>query len=187
MNERKHFNYLHIICGTITLALLCVSVFVFPNAFGRLLESGRDLGLSIAYYFCELFGIEYSFTPTVIELPKIPFFPSYGGANSPSTFLPNTWTGFQSNWSAYWQLWVTKDNFFSYLVTVEDTVFQGCKFIIIVFPLVLVFILLFRRYLKKQNNDYNKDSKFLQGFKIAIKYTYRPVKNWVLGLISFIR
>ena len=30
-------------------------------------EACKDFGLSVAYYFCELFGIDYSFTPTVTE------------------------------------------------------------------------------------------------------------------------
>ncbi len=184
---KKRFNYRHIICIAITLAFISVSVFVFPNAFGRIIEAFRDFGLSVAFYFCELFGIEYGFTPTVTELPKIPFFPSYGGENSPSTPLPDTWTGFQSNWAVYWQLWVNKDNFLNYLSFICDVLFVVCKILIIVLPLILFLLWWFKRYLKKQNNDYNKDSKPLRAFKQIVYYTYRPVRIWLIGFITFIR
>ena len=183
----RRFNYCHLICIAITLAFLCVSVFVFPNALGRLIEGGRDFGLSVAYYFCEMFGIEYSFTPTVTELPKIPLFPSYGGANSPSTSLPDTWTGFKYNWSVYWQLWANKNNFLSYLSSVGNVLFVVCKVLIIVLPLVFVLLWWLRQYLKKHNNDYDKDSRPLRAFKKFSYYTYRPVRIWLIGFIGFVR
>ena len=99
MNERR-FNYRHLICIAITLAFICVSVFVFPNALGRIIEGGRDFGLSVAYYFCEIFGIEYGFTPTVNNSPKFPFFPSYGN-DTPATALPDNVQGFKDNWGVY--------------------------------------------------------------------------------------
>ncbi len=181
----RRFNYRHIICIAITLAFLCVSVFVFPNALGRLIESGRDFGLSVAYYFCELFGIENGITPTVNDYPKFPFFPSYGG-DSPVTSLPDNVQAFKNNWGIYWQLWTNKENFFGYLDFVGNLLFTLCKVIIIALPFVLVMVLLFKRYLKTENNDYNKDSKPLRVFKTVTKYTVRPVISWVKGLISFI-
>ena len=66
-------DYRHYICAVITLVfLLCWTL--FPNALGRLVESMRDFGVSLAYYVCELFGIEHGITPTVNDLPKVPFF-----------------------------------------------------------------------------------------------------------------
>ncbi len=181
----RRFNYRHIICIAITLAFLCVSVFVFPNALGRLIESGRDFGLSVAYYFCELFGIEHDITPTVNDYPKFPFFPSYGG-DSPVTSLPDNVQGFKDNWGIYWQLWTDKENFFGYLDFIGNLLFTLCKIVIIALPIVLIMVWLFKRYLKKENNDYNKDSKPLRVFKTVTKYTVRPVISWVKGLISFI-
>ena len=101
MSKRK-FNYRHIICIAITLGFLACSVFLFPNALGRLIEGGRDFGLSVAYYFCEIFGIKHGISPTVNDLPQIPFFsflaPSAPSEPSlPSTVLPNTWEQFQAN------------------------------------------------------------------------------------------
>lgn len=182
---KRRFNYRHIVCIMITPAFICVSVFVFPNALGRLIESGRDFGLSVAYYFCEIFGIEYSFTPTVNNYPKYPFFPSYGN-NSPATSLPDNVQGFKDNWGVYWQFWADKENFYGYLDFVGGMLFTLCKIIIIALPFVLVFFLLFRRYLKTENNKYDKDSRPLKAFKWLTAHTYRPVKAWVIELVTFI-
>ncbi len=53
--------------------------------------------------------------------------------------------------------------------------------------LLLIVIILFKLQLKKENNDYDKDSKPLKVFKTAIKYTYIPVKKWVISFVSFIK
>ena len=60
-----HFRdkYLHYVCAIITLGLIALGFFRFPNAIGRLVESCRDLGLSVAYTFCDLCGIETEITP----------------------------------------------------------------------------------------------------------------------------
>lgn len=173
--EKKKFDYRHIVFVVITLGFISCSIFVFPNAFWRLLEGGRDLGLSIAYYFCELAQIEYGFTPTVNTLPSI----------VPSAFLPETWEGFTAKWSAYWRLWIGKDNFYSYLIFLGKGLIFVSQAIIVAVPFVLLLILWFRGLLKKQNNDYNKDSLPLRLWKGVSKHIYSPVKNWIVGLIEF--
>ena len=99
------FDYRHIICILITLGFLSVSFFVFQEALGRIIESFRDFGLSVAFIFCELFGIENNIQSTVNSLPKVPYFPNYGGENTPITSLPDTWGGFKTNFVSFWKLW----------------------------------------------------------------------------------
>lgn len=186
MNRR--FDYRHILCILITIGFLACGVFVFPAAFGRLIEGGRDFGLSVAYYFCEVFGISHSITPTVNDLPQIPFFPSIPVEPSePATPLPDTWDGFTSKWAIYWGLWATMDNFTGYLTYLCNVLFTLCKVLIIALPFVLILYIWLNRYLKKQNNDYDKDSRPLRIFKWLVAHTYRPVKAWVVGFITFIK
>ncbi len=186
MNGR--FNYRHIICILITIGFLACGVFVFSFALGRLIEGGRDFGLSVAYYFCEVFGIPHSITPTVNNLPQVPFFPSVPDMPStPTTTLPNTWDGFKVNWAAYWRLWATMDNFTGYLSYLGDVLFTLCKVLVIALPFVLILYLGLNRYLKKYNNDYDKDSRPLKVFKWLTAYIYTPVKTWLIELYGFIR
>lgn len=192
--KRKiRINYRHYICVAITIGFLLCSIFVFPNALGRVIESGRDFGLSIAYYFCSLFGISYNFTPTVNEYPKIPFFsPSAPSVPSetpvePSAPLPSTWDGFAANWGDYWRLWSTTENFTNYLSFLGNVLEIIVMGIIIIIPFVLLFTALFRRAMKKKNNNYNKDSRPLRAWKKVVQYTYIPVKYWLVRTFLFIR
>lgn len=185
-NEKKRFDYRHIICIAITLGCLACSVFLYSGALGRLIEGGRDFGLSIGYYFCELFSIEHNITPTVNNLPKIPFF-DFIQTPAPSTPFPGTAEGFQSNWSAYWRLWATMDNFTGYLSFLGNLLYNLCYGLIIVLPFVLAVYVWLKRYLKKENNDYDKDSRPLKACKWLTAHTYRPVKQWLTGLWAFIK
>lgn len=193
MRRLRRFNYLHIVCIAITLGFIACSIFVFPNALGRLIEGGRDFGLSIAYYFCELFGIDYTFTPTVNDYPRTPFFPVSPAPPAPSdpaipsAPLPSTWDGFKANWAAYWRLWADADNFTGYLSFLGNGLYLLCKALIVLIPFIVLAIVLFRHAMKKQNNDYNKDSRPLRAWKTVIKYTYLPAKRWLAGLWAFIK
>ena len=64
----KKANYA--ITVIISLAFLAFGA-VFWQSYLRFVETCRDLGLSVAYYFCELFGVEYAFTPTVTEYSAV--------------------------------------------------------------------------------------------------------------------
>lgn len=184
VNRLKIIN--HIICVAIMLGILLLGVFVFSNALGRIVESMRDLGTSIGFFFAETFGMEHSITPTVNELAKIPFFDFPISGGTPSTSLPDTWTGFTSSWTAYWRLWATSDNFTGYIGFLYYVLFWACMTVVIVLPFALLIYIYLGRYTKKQNNDYDKDSKPLCAFKWLTAHTYYPVRDFIYRLIYFI-
>lgn len=174
----KSLDYRNYICIAITLGFAACAVFLFPAAFGRIIESFRDFGLSIAYYFCELFFIPHDITPTVNDLPAI---------GSGPVFIPDTYEGFAENWQRYWQLWASKENFFAYLGALLDGLYNISKFVIIVIPFILLLFIVISNYFKRQNNDFDKDSRPLAFFKKAAKYTYIPVKGWLQNFVAFVR
>ena len=194
MKAERKIDYRHIICILITLGFVALGILRFFGCVGRIIESVRDCGLSVAYYFCEIFEIPHHITPTVNELPKIPFFDFPSQTPDvptvpvvPSVPLPDNWEKFKINWSAYWRLWATKENFFGYLSAVGNALYIFSKVIVIIIPFVLLMWLLLRRMLKTQNNDYDKDSKPLVAFKRITAHTYTPVKTWLIGFVGFIR
>lgn len=194
MKAERKIDYRHIICILITLGFVALGIFRFFGCVGRIIESVRDCGLSVAYYFCEIFEIPHHITPTVNELPKIPFFDFPSQTPDvptvpvvPSVPLPDNWEKFKINWSAYWRLWATKENFFGYLSAVGNALYIFSKVIVIIIPFVLLMWLLLRRMLKTQNNDYDKDSKPLVAFKRITAHTYTPVKTWLIGFVSFVK
>ena len=113
----------HYICVGLTLGSLLCSV-CFPYAWGRLLESFRDIGTSFAYFFLEsinnisewFFGdvvhIDHGVTATVNGLPK------YSGA----ALLPLEWVQFVANWKEYWRQWADIENFAAYLLSPRSRV-----------------------------------------------------------------
>ena len=68
--KKTHAYYL---CGIITVCVVVLSAFCFPNSIGRLIESCRDFGLSFVYYISELLELELVVTPTVCDLPDYDF------------------------------------------------------------------------------------------------------------------
>lgn len=194
MKAERKIDYRHIICILITLGFVALGIFRFFGCIGRIIESVRDCGLSIAYYFCEIFEIPHHITPTVNELPKIPFFdfpsqtpdvPTVPAV--PSVPIPDNWEKFKINWSAYWRLWATKENFFGYLSAVGNVLYIFSKVIVIIIPFILLVWLLLRCILKTQNNDYDKDSEPLTIFKRITAHTYTPIKTWLIGFFAFVK
>lgn len=175
-------DYRHYICIAIIIGSLLCTAFLFTNAINRVIESFRDFGISIAYYFCELAGIDHKLTITVTQLPSLSLFPTVGSA---TVDFPETWANFKVQFSAYWQLFADKYNFFGYLSDLGDILYLVCNLILLIVPLILVFYILFDRIFHTQNNNYDKDSKPLKVFKIVTK-PYRPVKGWVLSFVEFV-
>ena len=175
----RKINYRHYICILITVGFILCSIFCFPYALRRLAESFKDFGLSIAYYFTELLGFDVGINVTVNDFSKLPFEMPFG--------LPETWEEFKVLWSAYWDKVFTVDNLKSYFNYLGDKAYYIAMALLLLLPLIILFVFLFRRYFDKQNNDYNKDTKALIRFKHFISKVVLPVKNWILSFFDFIK
>lgn len=177
MTRKREWNYRHVLCIAVTLCFLACSVFVFPSAFYRVVESLRDFALSIAYYVTETFGFEDAVQVTVNGLPK---------GDTTQGVLPGTYSEFKVAWKAYWKLWADKDNFLGYLMLLGVIIVSVAQVLTIVPLFIVMCKLCFNRYLRKENNDYGKESKTLQGFKKVVRHTYAPVKKWCVSFWHFL-
>ena len=175
----KRINYRHFICLGITVLSVLLAVFCFPYAFGRLIESFKDFGISCVYYFQELFLDGATVNATVTEMSKYPLKLPFN--------LPNNWEEFKLFWSKYWQVFISKEIFLAYLEQTGLFIVNFCKILLLIMPVVLVIYLLFNRILSTQNNDYNEDTKQLKRFKKLVSVTYVPVKKWIKNFISFVK
>lgn len=176
--KKIKFDFRHYICIYITLFSVLCSIYVFPYAFDRLIESVRDFGLSIAFYFTELLGFNGSIIPTVNNFSSQPFVVPFG--------LPETWEEFQILWHDYWGRIFTKENFFGYTDKLLLVLYIISQVLLLVLPLFLIFFLLFKRYFEKHNNDYNKDSKSLIRLKNFIT-KLKPIFASIKGFFYFIK
>ena len=178
-------NYRHYICIAITLGFVACAVLLFPNAPGRVIESVRDFGLSAAYWFFESIGLKHEIIPTVTDMPVFPFFEQWGNA-APTTDLAESFDGFQSQWGAYWGKWASLPNFQRYLYSLLRGLYYFSQTILFILPFILAFVLLFKRYMKNENNNYNKDSMPLKVFKKVTK-PYGSIKAWIIDLALFVK
>lgn len=180
----RKVDYRHFLCAAITLGFIACGVFIFPNAICRIAESGRDVGISTAYLFTELFTSGDKVALTVNDMPSWQLTES---RFAPLDFLPNTWEEFETKWSLYWDAVFSKVMFLRYIVFVVKTITYVATAVGL-FPLFWgVFFYFFKRYISKKNNSNGEDSKGVRRWKRIFDYTYRPVKAWLVEFVGFIR
>ena len=166
------------VTAIISLAFVVLGIFVFGQSYVRFAESCRDFGLSVAYYFCELVGIDYSFTPTVTE---------YSGVLQWEILLPSDWDGFTASAKEYFALLIDGENFAGYWSAVGNVLVVVAKVIAVLLPCVIVLILVIYRMYRQGNTKHNQDTKPLRVFKAISKYTYQPLKRAVLSYRDYLQ
>lgn len=182
----KKINYRHYIAVALTL---CVGAlyFRFPYALGRLIESFRDFGVSIGYYFLELFGNGATFSATVNDYPKVPFFSSGLSEHTPSFTMPESFEAFKIDFFTYWQTFISKDNLFRYFCALGDLLYYVSYGLLILIPLILVLVFSIKRSGNTVNTDHGKESAALRAFKRIVSKTYIPVKRRVTEFVAFLK
>ncbi len=179
----KSIDYRHYICLAITIGFLLCTLLVFSSAIGRIIEALRDLGLSVAYYFCTLCGIDSGITPTVNSFPK-PF--EWLPDISPVPLLPESWAAFKVSFVEFWRLFADKSNFTGYVPHIIKDILI---IVIIAIPILIVLFvlkLLISKYTRTECPE-TKDSKPLKAFKKLSARTYQPVKLWLQSFWEFLK
>ena len=180
-------NYRHIICLSVTIITVTLGVFVFNGSVWRLLESVWDLLTSLAYWFLGMFGFYDVFKPNVIELPSLPPWFGYFPTNVPKIFLPETWEMLGEWFERYWQIWIDWRCFLDYVLFLLELILYTFSYAYNFIVLFLVGYLLFRLYLKKINNDDDKESNALKCFKKMQDNVFSPIRRFFVSLFVFVR
>ena len=165
-----------IISVIISLVFLALGA-VFWQSYLRFGEACRDLGLSVAHYFCELFGIDYFFTPTVTE---------YSAVMQWDVLLPSDFAGFTDAAGRFFSLLISGENFAGYWMKVGNVMVVVAKVIAILLPCVLVLWLVLWRMYRHGNIDHNRDTVPLKVFKRLARWTYQPIKRAILSYRDYL-
>ena len=173
---RKVLNIILTVLLTVGLALL--GAFVFRSSYIRLGYACKDFGLSVGFYFCEMFGISHNITPTVNVISEVQL---------PQITLPTDIDGFKDNTSQYFSLLLSSYNFNGWLSHISGVTADFAKILVIILPCIVAFIIIIKALYKRENNNYGKDTVPLRVFKRVAKYTYLPIKRFVKGYAVFIR
>lgn len=202
--RRRNYYY---VCTFITLGILALGIFYFPNAVGRLVESCRDFGNAVSYAFCDFFDIQRDVDVTVNYLPdyaflnvKVWFLRMIGKTSDeslsvPSTFLPMEWETFKIVWSLYWDLLLDEVNFLSYLyylASALDWTILSIMFLPILFVILKkLFVRYYFREKRRKENDPQEmpvtDSKPLRGWHWFYFTVISRIWWWFVGLFHFIK
>ena len=170
----RRFN----IAVTVIISLAFVALgAVFWQSYVRFGEACRDFGLSAVYYFCELIGIDYSFTPTVTE---------YSDVLQWDIILPSDLEGFTASAGNFFSLLIDGENFASYWSAVGNVMLVVAKVIAVLLPCVLVLWLVLWRMYRHGNTDHNRDTVPLRIFKAIASKTYQPIKRAVLSYREYL-
>ena len=151
---------------------------VFGQSYLRFGEACRDFSLSVAYYFCELFGMEYAFIPTVTE---------YSAVLQWDILLPSDFAGFTDAAGKYFSLLISGENFSGYWSAVGRVLGIIAKVLIIALPCVLLLVVIVRAIYRRPNTKHNHDTLPLRVFKWLAKRTYQPIKRGIKSYLAFLR
>ena len=158
--------------------MVLLGVFVFGASYLRFGESIRDLALSLAYYFCRVFGIESSIAPTVN---------GYSEVLTWKTVLPEDFGAVSEQAVDYLSLLFDAENFARWVNAVAGFLGTAAKVLMIALPCVLILGMLIRRLYRSGNTKHNRDTVPLKVFKGIAKATYQPIKRFVLSYRAFLR
>ena len=156
----------------VSFAFVLLGVFVFSSSYLRFWETMTEFGQSIAFYFCEIFGIEHNIVPSVNA-------PSHVVGNMIK--LPDNLDGFKENTQSYLSLLFSGQNFVGWWGTVTGTLATLSKVLVLLLPCAVGLWFVIRWLYGRSNRRHNKDTVPLVVFKFISRCTYQPIKQFVRG------
>lgn len=166
------------VTALISIVFVLLGVFVFSSSYLRFGETCEEFGTSIAFYFCEMFGIEHNIA---------------SGVNAPSKVvgneikLPDNFEGFKENTQSYFSLLFDGQNLLSWGRSVAGTLDTVSRILVLILPCLILVWFLIKRLYGKSNRRHNKDTVPLTVFKFLSRCTYQPLKRFVRGYACFLR
>lgn len=162
----------------LTVAFILLGVFVFRLSYCRTIEGLIDLYGSFKYYFCVLFGFPVDGIPSVAERSKVLNW---------DVILPADFETFKANFISFCRLFISEENFLSWLNSTGGKAGVWAKIFVILLPCILAVIIAIKRLYAKGNTKHNVDTIPLRIFKKISAVTYQPTKRFICSYIDFLR
>ena len=162
----------------LTIAFILLGAFVFRVAYCRTFEALIDLYSSFKYYFCVLFGFLVDGVPSVAERSNVLKW---------DVILPADFETFKANCISFFRLFISKENFLSWLSETGQKTGKISKIIIIVLPCILALLIALKTLYKKHNTKHNIDTLPLRVYKAVTRYTTEPLKRFVRQYAAFVK
>ena len=180
MNATKRINWFKTICSLISLTFLLLGM-LFVNSLPRLLESIRDLALSIVYYLFGIFSSKENPIPaTVTTMPSWEFVePRWVTVGT----FPFTWNEFVSLSGDFARLLFNKQNFVNYFSSIGNKLYYTSKFLLVLMPLAVLIILKLRSYTNVRFNKRNVKSEQLKRYE---NFKYKKLYPFIAKIKDFV-
>lgn len=162
----------------LTIAFILLGAFVFRVAYCRTIEALIDLYGSFKYYFCVLFGFPVDGIPSVAERSKVLNW---------DVILPADFETFKANCISFFRLFISEENFLSWLNSAGGKADVLAKIFVILLPCILAVIIAIKQLYAKGNTKHNVDTVPLRVFKKISAVTYQPTKRFICSYIDFLR
>lgn len=165
----------HIVSAAVLVGSLLFSVFYFRAVFFRTIQSFKDFGLSVAYYFTQLSGFEGLITPTVGEIP-----------NNATEVLPFQPSEFITGLKAYGKTLISKENAEAFFLGLSKGLSTFSKAAILILPVLILLWVLIKNSYRRPNNNYNADTKPLRVYKKIEAATWGRCKTFFKSYADFL-
>ena len=173
---------LHIVLSVIiTVAFVCIGIFWCTKSYERLWEAFCELGVSLKFYFCEIFGIEQSVSPSE------PVIPPSNVLDGELSVLPATPNVFWLKMQAYFMLLINGTHLGLYFTNLSSWLGSFAKVLLVIFPVIIVLGVCIKRLYNRPNTKHNHDTLPLRVFKHLSGTMYQLIKKFVLGYSQFLK
>ncbi len=164
---------------TILISAIVLSVALaflrYEVVIGRFIESVRDLGTSLYYYFRVVFLKDHSYTPTVNEFPDVDLVKVVG----------IDLAELQRKLSGFGNAFILKENFGDYNLMLLNKSTLLMQIITVAIPVILLVYLLINNSLTAVNTRHGEKTKPLKIFLKIFTKPYRATKTFLKGFFGF--
>ena len=161
----------------LTAVFVALGVTVFQRSFIRLGETFGELWDSCRFYFCEIFEIEHNVSVGVVEKSEVLEW---------NYILPETSEDFGKRTGLFFRLLISGNNFSRFMGVVGDKAESLSRILVLLLPVFLLVWLLIVKMYGASNVKHNQDTLPLKAFKWTSRFTYQPIKQFLLGYKAYL-
>jgi len=171
-------NYRFYLSLLITFGIFALAI-IFKDSFYRIWIAAKDFGISIAYYFSQLFFVDNGIVVTVNDLVVFPgnttiTIPS----TSTGTVIPITYDLFAIKMSMFWNSLINSQTMAKFFVAVINQLAIFFRWVLIFFPgFIAIYIWYKNIFTTNQQDDFFDSIQLCRWKKIKAK-VITPVLNW---------
>lgn len=179
ITKLKKIDYRYYLCFIITIFFLSY-FFRFSNSLNCLFDGIKDLLNSLKYYFLKIINYNSFVQPSVDKIPL-----SLENVKLP--FLPKDWNLFLLKLKIYFRSLFNLQNFSSYTSSFLLFILNFLKIFMLLSPLFIILYFQIQKYYNQNEDNINKETKFLLFYKkIENRFLY-PIIYWFRNFKLFLK